>query len=193
MQPPPVASLGKCRAREKTRKGDNARKENKMDYKDFNYTNDKYLILVKLEHYTRTASGKSWKSQPDAVERVIYTPEQYTNFVTAAPWFNKFFATDFNGNRTKARCTISRGYTAAGYLPTGSRNTSPDGREQTRASIEFLSKRELLRGAGYRERAIIENIKTWEYSHNNGYMTYRFTSKDGSAAEYSLKLERWTN
>ena len=173
--------------------GDNARKENKMNYSNFKFTDDRYLILVKLEHYTRTASGKNWKSQPDAVERCIYTPEQYTNFVTAAPWFNRFFATDFEGRRTKARCTISRGYTAAGYLPTGSRNTSPDGREQTRANIELLSKRELLQDAGYRERAILENIKTWEYSHNNGYMIYRFTSKDGSAAEYSLKLGRWTN
>lgn len=164
-----------------------------MNYSNFKFTDDKFLILVKLEHYTRTASGKSWKSQPDDIERRVYTPEQYTNFVTAAPWFNKFFATDFNGNKTKARCTIRRGYTCAGYLPTGSTNTSPDGENQTRASIEIYNKNKMLDNAGYRERAIIENIKTWEYSHNGGYMTYTFIARDGSAAEYSLKLERWTN
>lgn len=157
----------------------------------FSFTNDSYIILVKLEHYEKTASGKTWKAKPETIENVVYTPEQYTNFITAGAWFNRFFKTDFYGNKTKARCTIEKSYTTAGYLPTYSVNTNPDATKKTVANIDFLNKITLEKMAGYREREILNNLATWAYNFNDGYSIYRFTDKNGSSCEYSERLHRF--
>lgn len=159
----------------------------------FNFTNDAYLILAEHSHYTRTATGKSWKAHPDEIEHVILTPTQYTNFITAAPWFNRFFRYDFNGRRTSARCTVSYGYTVAGYLPTHSTNVNPDGTKKTVTRISFLYKPDLEKAAGYRERDRMARAVTWEYDYENGYSVYTFTTGDGESAAYSEKRRAWVN
>ena len=157
----------------------------------FSFNNDNYLILVRLEHYEKTASGKTWKSKPETTEHNIFTSDQYTNFVTAGAWFNRFFRTDFYGNKTKAHCTIEKSYTAAGYLPTYSVNVNPDATKKTVASIDFINKSKLEKMAGYREKEILNNLETWGYNYNNGYSIYSFTDKNGYSCEYSEKLQRF--
>lgn len=60
------------------------------DYRKFEYTNENYLIFRTIETFSRTASGKSWKSRPDEVENEIVPPKYYENYVTAIPFFNNF-------------------------------------------------------------------------------------------------------
>lgn len=47
--------------------------------------------------------------------------------------------------------------------------------------------------AGYREHAILDNLAKTIYRPENGYRIVKFTDKNGNTAEYSLKLQRWTN
>ena len=47
--------------------------------------------------------------------------------------------------------------------------------------------------AGYREHSILDNLDRTIYHPENGYRIVRFTDKKGNSAEYSLKLNRWTN
>lgn len=164
----------------------------RKEIEKFNFSNANYLILAEHKDYTRTASGKSWKASPDKIERIAMTAEQYTNFIQAANWFNSFFKTDFNGNRTSARCTIEQGYTMAGYLPTASTNINPDSTKKVVTRIEFVYKPDLMNCAGYREKTIINDLDTWTYDYCNGYMVYRFTAKNGNSCEYSEKLHRFT-
>ena len=62
----------------------------KRDYRNFEYTNDNYLIFRTIETFSRTTSGKSWKNKPDKVENEIIKPEHYTNYVTTIPFFNNW-------------------------------------------------------------------------------------------------------
>ena len=43
----------------------------KRDYRNFEYTNENYLIFRTIETFSRTASGKSWKNKPDKVKNEI--------------------------------------------------------------------------------------------------------------------------
>lgn len=166
-----------------------------MNYNKFEFSSKRYLILATEARYTRTTGGR-WipEAGPEAVKRYTMTPEQYTNFVKAAPWFNSFFKYDFDGKPTAARCTISRGYTCTGYLPTGSRNTSPDGRQQVRHKIEFLPLEAMTAAAGYRENYVLQTADSWSYDYSNGYELFTFYSSDGErAATWSQTRRAWVN
>jgi hypothetical protein len=59
--------------------------------------------------YSRTASGKSWKSKPDTVEHLTVSWEQYLNMTSpdTCRFFRRLGGSEF----------IKRSYTAYGYLP----------------------------------------------------------------------------
>lgn len=98
------------------------------DYRKFEYTNENYLIFRTIETFSRTASGKSWKSRPDEVENEIVPPKHYENYVTAIPFFNNF------GDGASCRAAFS--YNAPGYLPTRITTVSPF--RETKKSCLFL-------------------------------------------------------
>lgn len=143
------------------------------NYNNFKYDNSDYLILVKLETFNRTASGKSWKSKPTEIDRRIYAPEQYTNYITSVPFFNNL----------GAYCRAQWEYTMAGYLPTIINSVNPDSTIKKRATFIFVKKWHLLNRAGWREEEIVDNAKSWkmEVIDNKKYL-HLFTGTDGVTA-----------
>lgn len=78
------------------------------------------IAMVKTE-YSRTASGKSWRSKPDEKETRVITAVEYANCVNSIPFFR---------NLTRGTCgseRVENGYTANGYIPTKITSVSPDG------------------------------------------------------------------
>ena len=59
--------------------------------------------------YSRTASGKSWKSKPDTVENFVVSWEQYLDMTSPATcrFFKRLGGSEF----------LRRSYTAYGYIP----------------------------------------------------------------------------
>ena len=69
-----------------------------------------YKYIYKTETYSRTESGKSWKSKPDTVETGVYNQKQYDNCTSdeTCAWFRRLGGSE----------TVTRSYTFAGYIPT---------------------------------------------------------------------------
>lgn len=88
-----------------------------MDYKKFYFCNENYLILATTKTFSRTQSGKSWKSKPDKIEKKIFEAKNYENYITSIPFFNNF--------GSGAYCRGYNSYTTAGYLPTKVVTVSP--------------------------------------------------------------------
>lgn len=67
-------------------------------------------IFVTIEKYSRTASGKNWKKQPDSVERVEVSRENYNNRTAreTIQFFNGFCG---------GKCRAEYGYSFIGYTP----------------------------------------------------------------------------
>jgi hypothetical protein len=86
------------------------------------------IEMVK-EYYSRTDSGKSWKAQPDTVEKTIFTREQYDNYTDPAAI--RFFRR-LGGIETVTKC-----YTQHGYIPVQITSTSPDRQEKRVARFIF--------------------------------------------------------
>ena len=84
-------------------------------------TSASIIITRTLEHYSRTASGKSWKNVPDSTETEVIPTEHYNNYISSIGFFNNF------GNG--ASCRAVNSYTYAGYVPIRVTTISP-GREQ---------------------------------------------------------------
>jgi hypothetical protein len=91
-----------------------------MNYRTFNFTDTRVNITLTKSRYTRTASGKSWKSKPDEHTTETITTQFYSNCVTAVPFF---------GDR------VQFNYTPAGYIPVRITSTSPD--NSTKIIYEF--------------------------------------------------------
>jgi len=70
--------------------------------------NDTFAILTTKE-YSRTDSGKCWKSKPDSIETKEINREFYDNMTSEETC--KFFRR-LGGSETVTRC-----YTSAGYIP----------------------------------------------------------------------------
>ena len=79
-------------------------------YNKFELTGSGYTIMKREELYTRTESGKSWKSKPDAVKTEQIDLKHYNNYVQSIAFFNSFFGYG-------AYCRAYEGYTVAGYIP----------------------------------------------------------------------------
>lgn len=142
----------------------------KRDYRNFEYTNDNYLIFRTIETFSRTTSGKSWKNKPDKVENEIIKPEHYTNYVTAIPFFNNW------GDGAYCRAAFS--YNAPGYLPTTITTVSPYRETKKIARFWFFSKEKLLLNAGWREKEIVENAVSFSVEYVNDHKIIHFYIND---------------
>lgn len=97
-----------------------------MNYRQFSFTDARYIITHTRQTYERTESGKSWKSKPVEEYSKIIKPEYYTNFVTSIPFFNNL-----------GTCRAQHSYTIAGYLPTVITSVSPDRQTKHIDSFRF--------------------------------------------------------
>jgi hypothetical protein len=157
-------------------------------YYNFNYTNDNYLILCTISTYERTASGKSWQAKPQEVEKIVYKPRNYTNYITSIPFFNNF--------GDGAYCRATWGYTTPGYLPTRVISVSPYQQTKKVACFEFIPVERLTLNAGWRENFIIENARYFErFTQDSAtYLKLITTEKDGKhAGVINLKNNQWVN
>lgn len=142
------------------------------DFRKFKYSNEDYLIFRTIETYSRTASGKNWKSRPDEVENDIVPPKFYENYITSIPWFNSW------GDGASCRAKFT--YNAPGYLPTHVITISPYEETKKSACFWFFKKETLLLNAGYREKMIVENARRFRVEYINGVkMIYFYTDLDG--------------
>ena len=82
-----------------------------MSYRTFNFTHSRANITMTKSEYSRTSSGRSWKSKPDKQSSETISNEFYTNCVRSIPFFND-------------RAELS--YTPFGYIPIRITSTAPD-------------------------------------------------------------------
>lgn len=93
------------------------------------YINAAGMTITKtVETYHLTASGKSWKKNPDNVNTETVNEQHYRNYVDSVSFFNGF------GGGT---CRAERGYTYAGYIPVRITTISPDRQTKLVARFKF--------------------------------------------------------
>ena len=100
-----------------------------MNYNNFNFTDGRVIITLTKKEYSRTASGKSWKTKPDAENVENVAAAFYTNYIKSVPFFN-----NFGGG---AYCRAQYNYTPAGYLPTTITTVSPEQNRKIVAVFTF--------------------------------------------------------
>lgn len=71
---------------------------------------ENYTITKTTEHYTKTASGKSFKNKPYQITTETVTEEHYRKYIDAIPFFNNYGC--------GASCRGYKSHTQAGYLIT---------------------------------------------------------------------------
>lgn len=76
-----------------------------------------YRITMRKETYTRTKSGKSWKTKPDTIETETVSKEFYDNYIGSCTFFNNF--------GYGASCRKYYGYSYIGYIPINVVTVSP--------------------------------------------------------------------
>lgn len=156
------------------------------NYRDFNYTDENYLIFRTIEKYNRTDSGKSWRSKPFEITKKVVSAEHYTNYITSIPFFNNF--------GDGAYCRAQWSYNVNGYLPTTITTVSPGKTEKHIAKFFFISKSDLLKNAGWRETEIVNNAIKFEIEqlHDTTIITL-YTKSDGVTAcgQYDVKRKIW--
>lgn len=128
------------------------------EYSNYGFSGD-YVILMEKQTFTRTESGKNWKSKPDEVIRKVFTPKQYNNFLSFVPLFND---------------RVEKSYTMAGYHPVKVTSTCPDGSKKAVARFEFIYRPYMEDSAGWREKEVIKNAETYEIE----YQSQRITNPD---------------
>lgn len=79
--------------------------------------------------YSRTASGKSWRSKPDEMRSEIVGAEHYNNFVDSIPFFN---------NWDGGSCRGYYSYTFAGYVITSVTTINPSLSTKFVDTFEFI-------------------------------------------------------
>lgn len=162
------------------------------NYRDFSFSDQQWLILRERKTYGRTASGKCWSSTPNETERNIFNATQYTNFITAIPFFNNW------GNG--AYCRAQHTYEPAGYLPTTVITVGP-GRETKHVdTFRFLYLPDMREAAGFREKQVVENAQEWRVfptAEYRGWTIELITDPDNDghrdSAVYDELRRRWVN
>lgn len=107
--------------------------------KEINPKSIKGAIAMVKTVYSRTASGKRWRSKPDETETRAITAVEYANCVNAVPFFRNFA----RGTRGSER--VENDYTASGYIPTKITSVNPDGETKTIRKFYFEDSVERLR------------------------------------------------
>ena len=102
----------------------------------FLFTDDRFLIFFEKKTFEKK-EGK-WELK---TEREVVTPEFYTNYITAVPFFNNF--------GDGASCKVKESYTPAGKLPTTIVTIAPGKETKIVTNFVFLSKKEMEKSAGW--------------------------------------------
>ena len=166
-----------------------------MNWGKFKFTDNRFIILQTLKTFSRTDSGKSWRSNPDKVENKVIPPEFYQNYVTAIPFFNNFF------DHPEATCRAEQNYTHAGYLPTRITTISPFRETKVIAEFRFIPKEYLEESAGWREKEVLKNAKEFAeevYRKDGGvHRRVEFINPKESGVTHSATWDtysrRWVN
>lgn len=148
---------------------------------NFSFTDDRSLILFEKKTFEKK-EGK-WELK---TERKVVTPEFYTNYITAVPFFNNF------GDR--ASCKVKESYTPAGKLPTAIMTIAPGKETKIVSSFVFLRKREMENRAGYREKEILIHADYWKLlPEDNSQMLYLYATINGEekSAIYDINRNEW--
>lgn len=103
---------------------------------NFLFEDDRFLILLE-EKIFKKKEGK-WELE---TEREVVTPEFYTNYITAVPFFNSF--------SDGASCKVKESYTPAGKLPTTIVTIAPGKEIKIVTNFVFLSKKEMEKSVGW--------------------------------------------
>ncbi len=157
------------------------------NYRNFKFDqNNHYLIMVTIETYNRTESGKNWKNKPDKIQQQIYKDKNYTNYISSIPFFNNFGYGSY--------CRGYKSYTAAGYLVTRVISVNPGSSVKKVAYFRFISKDILKLNAGYRENDIIDNARTWEkFPTDNKHDCISFITADNKSCTFDFKTNNYVN
>lgn len=148
---------------------------------NFLFGDDRFLILLE-EKIFKKKEGK-WELE---TEREVVTPEFYTNYITAVPFFNNF--------GDGASCKVKESYTPAGKIPTTIVTIAPGKETKIVTNFVFLSKREMEKLTGYREREILSNADHWKLlPEDNSQMLYLYATIDGEekSAIYDINRKEW--
>lgn len=148
---------------------------------NFLFEDDRFLILFEKETFEKK-EGK-WELE---TEREVVTPEFYTNYITAVPFFNSF--------SDGASCKVKESYTPAGKIPTTIVTIAPGKETKIVTNFVFLSKREMEKLTGYREREILSNADHWKLLPvDNSQMLYLYATIDGEekSAIYDINRKEW--
>lgn len=148
---------------------------------NFLFEDDRFLILFEKETFEKK-EGK-WELE---TEREVVTPEFYTNYITAVPFFNSF--------SDGASCKVKESYTPAGKIPTTIVTIAPGKETKIVTNFVFLSKREMEKLTGYREREILSNADHWKLlPEDNSQMLYLYATIDGEekSAIYDINRKEW--
>lgn len=148
---------------------------------NFLFEDDRFLILFEKETFEKK-EGK-WELE---TEREVVTPEFYTNYITAVPFFNSF--------SDGASCKVKESYTPAGKIPTTIVTITPGKETKIVTNFVFLSKREMEKLTGYREREILSNADHWKLlPEDNSQMLYLYATIDGEekSAIYDINRKEW--
>ena len=148
---------------------------------NFLFEDDRFMILFEKETFEKK-EGK-WELE---TEREVVTPEFYTNYITAVPFFNSF--------SDGASCKVKESYTPAGKIPTTIVTIAPGKETKIVTNFVFLSKREMEKLTGYREREILSNADHWKLlPEDNSQMLYLYATIDGEekSAIYDINRKEW--
>lgn len=148
---------------------------------NFLFEDDRFLILFEKETFEKK-EGK-WELE---TEREVVTPEFYTNYITAVPFFNSF--------SDGASCKVKESYTPAGKIPTTIVTIAPGKETKIVTNFVFLSKREMEKLTGYREREILSNADHWKLlPEDNSQMLYLYATVNGEekSAIYDINRKEW--
>ena len=148
---------------------------------NFLFEDDRFLILFEKKTFEKK-EGK-WGLE---TEREVATPEVYTNYITAVPFFNNF--------GDGASCKVKESYTPAGKLPATIVTIAPGKETKIVTNFVLLSKREMKKSAGYKEKEILTHADHWKIlPEDNSQMLYLYASinEEEKSAIYDINRKEW--
>ena len=148
---------------------------------NFLFEDDRFLILFEKKTFEKKEGKWGLKT-----EREVVTPEFYTNYITAVPFFNNF--------DDGASCKVKESYTPAGKLPTTIVTIAPGKETKIVTNFVFLSKREMKKSADYREKEILIHAEHWKIlPEDNSQMLYLYATIDGEEKStiYDINRKEW--
>ena len=139
------------------------------------------MILFEKKTFEKKESKWGLKT-----EREVVTPEVYTNYITAVPFFNNF--------GDGASCKVKESYTPAGKLPATIVTIAPGKETKIVTNFVLLSKREMKKSAGYKEKEILTHADHWKIlPEDNSQMLYLYASinEEEKSAIYDINRKEW--